>query len=242
MTKKYFYLLLIIVALASCGKQTQTINTIPISTLCPLAVGNTFLYRLDSTVFNDFGSSSTIKSYLAKDSVESSFIDVTGQTNFRIFRYITDTLKTKPWAYSSTQVATITNNTIEYLDNNLRYIKLANPVSVNTIWSGNSYINTDAAEYSYLKGWNYQYQNLAQSYNCLKGNIDSTYTVLQQDEQTPTTGFDPRSYCDKKYSIEVYAKGVGLVYKKLLYYVWQNSSAKFEDGSYGIKLNLIDYK
>ena len=95
--KRVFYLLLIILIVASCKKETTTLNPVSINELYPFAVGKVFLYRLDSIVPIDFGKDLTKKSYLLKDSIESSFIDATGKKAFRIFRYITDTLQTKPW-------------------------------------------------------------------------------------------------------------------------------------------------
>ena len=63
-------------------------------------------------------------------------------------------------------------------------------------------------------------------------------TVAQQDEFSPDGPFDPTlDYQQRNYSIEVYAKGIGLVYKDLLHWTWQKP--KYEDGSYGIRLTLI---
>ena len=239
--KRVFYLLLIILIVASCKKETTTLNPISINELYPLTVGKSFLYRLDSIVPIDFGKDLTKKSYLLKDSIESSFIDATGKKAFRIFRYITDTLQTKPWAFSATNIATIDTNKIEYQDNNLTFIKLANVVSLNTSWKGNSYINTQSPPFYYLDNWNYQYQNLNETYTCLKGNLQNTYTVLQVDEHTPGD-FSKTNFYEKKYSIEVYAKGIGLIYKDFLYYIWQPGSQKYQDDAYGVRLNLIDYK
>jgi hypothetical protein len=41
--------------------------------------------------------------------------------------------------------------------------------------------------------------------------------------------------------VEVYAKGIGLIYKDFLYWNWQRNPppAKFEEASYGIKLTLL---
>jgi hypothetical protein len=80
-------------------------------------------------------------------------------------------------------------------------------------------------------------------FKCLKGTLQNTYTVLQQNTQFPSSGFDPIQYNEKNYSVEVYAKGVGLIYKNFLHYVWQPTpSGRYQDDSYGIRLNLIDYK
>ncbi len=240
---RFFLLFVIAAQIISCGKQTETLNLIPIKDLYPIKVGKTFTYRLDSTVVATFGASLQTSSYLAKDSIESSFLDNQGRLSYRIFRYITDTLASKPYQYTATYYAVIDTNKIEYVDNNLRYIPLVNPVSTNTIWNGNSYINTTTnSDNYYLNNWQYQYQNIDASFTVKKGNINNTVTVLQQDESSSPT-FDPNFYYNKTYSVEVYAKGIGLIYKNFLHYTYQVTPSKYyETGSYGIKLSLKDYK
>ncbi len=242
--KRVLYLVVLIISFASCKKETQNLSVITASQIYPLAVGKVFIYRLDSINAVNFGAALQTKSFHAKDSIESTFLDVTGRTSYRIFRYLRDTLDSQDWVFSATNYATVTNNTIEYVENNLRFTKLANPVSYNTIWKGNSYINTQLpSSYYFMDNWDYQYQNIDMPYTCLKGILPNTSTVLQQDYQVPQSGFDASQYNEKSYSIEVYAKGVGLIYKDFLHYIWQPTpSPKFQDDSWGIRLNLIDYK
>lgn len=233
-----------IVLATSCTKSTETLSPTTVKELYPIKVGNTFFYRLDSTVTINFGASLARRSYHAKDSVQASFTDAMGKPSFRIFRYLRDTLNTKPWSFCATYVATFNDNKLEYVDNNLRFIPLAEPVTENSIWKGNVYINTMLSfPYYFLDNWDYTYQNLDKPFTVRKGLIPNTYTVLQQDRQDPGV-FDPSRYNEKSYSIEVYAKGIGLIYKEFLYYVWQSTPApaRYQDDSYGIRLNLMDYR
>ena len=240
---RYLLLLLVATQIVSCGKQTETLNIIAAKELYPIQVGKTFTYRLDSTVVATFGASLQKKSYLAKDSVESSFLDNQGRQSYRIFRYITDTLASKPYQYTATYYAVIDSNKIEYVDNNLRFITVVNPVSANTTWKGNSYINTTTNGDNYfLNNWQYQYQKIYAAYTVKKGSINNTVTILQQDESSSPV-FDPNFYHNKTYSVEVYAKGIGLIYKDFLHYTYQVTPSKYyETGSYGIRLSLVDYK
>jgi hypothetical protein len=243
--KKYLLAFAVLMCLFSCKKTTQTLNLVPINDLYPVAVGKTFIYRLDSTLPINFGAALAKKSYQAKDSIESNFKDAAGRNSFRIFRYLRDTLGTQPWVFTATYYTVITTNKIEYYDNNLRFITLVNPVSNNTNWKGNSYINTaSSSPFYYLDNWDYHYTNLDQSFTCLKGVIPNTYTVFQQDTKVQQGSFNPASYDEKSYSIEVYAKGVGLIYKDFIHYIWQPTPApaRYQDDSWGIRLNLIDYR
>lgn len=230
----------------SCSKQTDTLNLPDIHDYYPVPVGRVLIYRLDSTVIPPFGTSLEVRSYHAKDSIESQFMDNLGRTSYRVFRYTTDTLEQQAWQYVQTYYITPTQTTIEVNEDNLRFIKLTSPVTTDQTWEGNSFIDTKSANspVRYLDGWQYVYQNINQPYTVVKGTLDSTITVLQQDETSPDGPFDPNSYQQRNYSVEVYAKGIGLVYKDFLHWTWQTDPppAAYDDDTYGIKLSLIEYR
>ncbi len=239
--KYLFVVLLVSFSFVACKKQTESIALDDISTLYPLKVGSVFIYRMDSTSAT-LGTLVT-NHYLAKDSVSKTFLDNQGRTSFLVLRYLTDTSGIQPYQYNLSYYVTYERNRIELLDgNNRRFINLVNPVSINTTWSGNSYVNpvkiSDNTSYA---GWTYQYTSTAQPYTVIKGTFDSAYTVFQAADSSGI--FDPNNISFKTYSKEVYAKGVGLIYKEMTDYFYQTTpSPAFEDGSFGIKLNLVSYK
>lgn len=247
MRRIQYLIIPILLLLWSCKKQTEKLNLSTLNNYYPIEVGRTWTYRLDSTISPSFGTSLEVVSYLAKDSIESSFMDNEGRNSFRVYRFTTDTLQTQPWQYKSTYFITFKQNSVEVVDdNNLRFIKLVEPITENTTWKGNAYIDTRSgySPVTYLDNWNYTYMNIDAPFTTIKGTIDSTVTVLQDDETIPEGDFDPNYYKQRNYSVEVYAKGVGLIYKEFLHWTWQTTPPppKYEDGSYGIKLSLIDYK
>ena len=76
----------------------------------------------------------------------------------------------------------------------------------------------------------------------LAGVIDSTVTILQQDETSPEGAFNPDYFQQHDFSVEVYAKGIGLVYKDFLHWIWQpgdQQPGSYQEGSYGIRFNLL---
>jgi hypothetical protein len=234
------------VFITGCSKKMDDFTSAPINDYFPLQVGSTYLYRLDSTIPSAFGSSLIVKYYQAKDSIESTFTDNQGRPSYRIFRYTRDTSATKPWQFAATYYATNTGNSLEYIDNNLRFIKLHSPIKNEFTWPAHTYIDTRSQNttVSYLDDWNYEYQNVDQSYTVLNKTYDSTITVFQKDETLPEGVFNralPRQ--DRNYGTEVYAKGVGLIYKEFLHWTWQLApTPSFESTSYGVKLQLISYK
>lgn len=239
--------LLFCFAVIACSKKEVT-DYPSMADYYPLQVGKTFTYRLDSTVRTNFGAALTVYYYLAKDSVESQFNDAQGRPSYRIFRYIRDTAQTQPWKYLTTLVSTFDLNRkwVENVDNNLRYIILHEPVTEGYSWKGNSYIDTKSGNslVKYLDEWNYTYENIGQPYTVRKGTFDTTITVLQADEVSPPGPFNSSNYQQTNYSVEVYAKGVGLIYKEFIHKTWQITPppAHWDDDSYGIRLNLVNFK
>ena len=236
-------------SIISCKKETADVKLPPLNDYYPLQVGNSYTYRLDSTIYIAFGTAISTVSYMAKDSIISTYNDNTERTAYLVYRYLTDTSIKAPFTYNSAYSIIPTGKNIEVTDaNNLHFINLAQPITTNTTWLGNSYIDTKSitTDLAYMDNWNYAYQNINAPFTVLKGGIDSTITVLGIDETRPDDSpFDPQYFKQRDYAEEVYAKGVGLIYKEFTHWVWQPSDninpGHYEDGSYGIKLNLVDY-
>jgi len=241
------FIALTILSITSC-KKTDTYKTDALTNYMQLQTGKSITYRLDSTNFTFFGTIRTVTSYIVQDVVDTLINDNLGRPSWRVIRYITDTAMSQPWANLETYLITPTVQTIEVNENNLRYIKLSLPLTNGFSWQGNSYIDTNTPatssdpDFSYLANWNYTYDSIGASYAVMAGNIDSTLIVRQQD-QTLLDTTDLAHYSQRDYSVEVYAKSVGLIYKDFLHWVYQPpgvNSNGFKIG-YGIRLNMISH-
>ncbi|MBS1729621.1 MAG: hypothetical protein JSS67_02470 [Bacteroidetes bacterium] len=245
--KKFFLIILLFsqsFLWLSCAKQSETLPLPALTDYYPLAVGHTLVYRLDSTSLTSFGQALEVHSYHLKDSIGDTVMDNQGRLSYRVFRSITDTMEQTGWVPLSTYYITPTPNSIEVVDDhNLRFIKLVEPLREGFSWKGNSYIDTRSANspVQYMDNWNYVYQNNNQIFNSLMGPVDYSVTVFQQDETSPEGPFNPLYYQQRNYSVEVYAKGIGLIYKDFLHWTWQTTPppASFADDSYGFKINLL---
>ena len=227
----------------NCSKQ-ETLSTASILDYNPLEIGRSITYRMDSTVFVNFNSTEEIHSYQVMDVVEDSVTDNLNRPTYRIRRYIRDTAGIQPWAANVTFLVTPTRNSLELNDNNLRFIKLHLPFRDDYSWKGNSYIDTYStnSEVTYLDDWDYIYANTDQPYDLGTQVIDSTVTVNERDEvigdPTVDTVFSRRDY-----SVEVYGKGIGLIYKDFLHREFQPATpgkAAYILG-YGIRLSMISH-
>lgn len=232
LTRKYiilFALILFIGTLPFCKKQIDTYSPVSSSSYFPAAAGKYIQYRLDSVVFTNFDRDREVHSYQVKDSIDAAITDNLGRPSFRIRRLIRDINGTTPWQENATFMVTVLPNAVEYVENNLRFIKLASPVKNDYYWQGNSYIftgtsanssSTSESPYDFYFNWNYTYQNVEQPFTVNGTTIEKTVTVLQEDKSTGDPVAFPASYADSTYSMEVYAKDIGLIYKDFIHWVY----------------------
>ncbi|GAB2826605.1 hypothetical protein [Ferruginibacter profundus] len=223
-----------LVTFSACKKTTEEFPTAPLSDYFPLTVGKYITYSLDSIVYYDnFGTSASTKSYQVKQVVDAQVTDNLGRPGYRIIRYIRST-PTAAWVADNTFMAINTGTTLEWVENNLRFMKLKEPIQQDYTWKGNSYINTNS-QTPYLKyydDWDYYYDSLNMPAKIGALTVDSTIKVSEIDDQTAI---------DRTFSEAKYAKGIGLVYRNFLYWNKGNANGTYSDNSYGVILKMIDH-
>src|ERR1700753_2301752 len=84
-------LLFLATIVISCKKTIHYPATSPADYFIPLQVGKYATYRMDSLNFYFYGQLDTVTSYLAKDSVEDTLTDATGNVQYLVERYLSDT-------------------------------------------------------------------------------------------------------------------------------------------------------
>ncbi len=210
MKNPLLYIAVVFLFFFSCKKdQTQAIDFK--YGYFPIDTGHYVIYDVDSVTYNDFTTPIiTINSvhFYVKECIQSIFIDNSGNPTCWIAGY-RSSLPNGPWTtyytWTSNRYTTIAQKT----ENNLRYTKLVFPPTLNTSWSGNSYIDCIDTN-AYLAGWIYSYLNIDVPLTLTdsSGNLssDSTLTVLQYADS---------DLIHKTYSVEKYAKNIGLIYKEL---------------------------
>lgn len=198
--KSLLILFIVVSFLLSSCKEDQ--HAVPVEmgyTYFPVNIGHTIVYNFDS-VFIDtkVGMNETLH-YQLKEYVESVFNDNTGRPTQRIERYVRAT-DTATWKIKNVFAATLTRSAAERVEDNQRYIKLIFPVKQNDTWKGNSY--TTQAD------WEYEYTSVDERLTLNGTTFDSTLTVVHVNEV---------NLIEKNYSIEKYARHVGLIYKEQIY-------------------------
>lgn len=242
---KFILFVCLIFALASCKKQNEVLETASLTDYYPLEVGKYIDYNLDSMIYINFGQKDTVIHYQARDIVDAAITDNIERPSYRVIRYLRQN-ESQPWQASSSYMVTPTENRLEVIENNLRYIKLMTPVRQDFSWKGNKYIDTYSTDFDvrYLDDWDYVYDSVGYPLTINGLTFDSTVKVFERDE---FLGQDPSipgtQYAEKNFAFEKYAKGVGLISKEFLHWEYQGAqpgrSAYF--AGYGLKLTITGH-
>lgn len=243
MNKSYIAVIgmLILVSIAGCKKTMDSVpDTLNISSYYPLEVGKYITYRLDSTVYINLNTIKTTRTYYVQDRIDEIFKDNLGRDAFRIRRTIRSNTDTTLWTDNATFVVIPSDRNIEFIDNNLRFIKLVNPMNDIITWKGNAFIDGFLSQLRFYDNWDYIYENIGEPYLLNDVNYPETVTVNQADRIDGDPSTKNFYYAITK-SKEVYAKGIGLIYKDFLWESWQPSLYSFESTSYGIRLTIINH-
>lgn len=236
---------LTLLMLGACKKQTENFTTATIESYAPLEAGKFITYQLDTFKYLPFSLKDTTVTYQVKYVVDALINDILGRPVYRIIRFIRKTSQ-DTWVPDNTFMAVNTSTTFEFIENNQRFLKLKLPIKDGYSWKGNSYIDTYSLNSTvrYLDDWDYTYEGLNDPLTLGSIKLDSTLTVNQRDEVIGIPG-NPDSYSEKNFSIEIYAKGIGLAYRKFLHTEFQPATpgtpSAYSDGSYGITLTMIDH-
>jgi len=173
----------------------------------PLEVGKWLVYEADSVIYNGFTGYVDTVNFFIRENVESEFTDNEGRQAYRIERSYRQN-ENEDWQLKDIWYAVNDSQYAERVEENVRFLKLVFPITLNKTWKGNTYIDVNDSDLSYFADWDYQITNTNSTYQFGNINISNTVDVLQNDFET---------FIEKSYAKETYAKGVGLVFKEL----WQ---------------------
>lgn len=222
----------IVIICGSCKKTTEDPALLSVDDYFPLKVGKYITYSLDSVVFyTNFNTTVTVNSYQIKQVVDAQVTDALGRPAYRILRYIRSNAAA-PWVPDNTFMAVSTGNTVEFIENNLRFVKLASPLRQDFSWQGNRYIDVSSSgsTVKYYANWDYTYDSINAKATIGAISVDSTIKVAHIDNQTSI---------DRTFSEEKYARGIGLVYRNFLF--WDKGSGVYSNNSYGVIMKMIDH-
>ncbi len=243
--KKIIPLLTLVIFFAACKKESEQLQTIQIADYAPLAVGKYVTYSLDSLVYINFGATEAHKFYEVKYLTADSLTDILGRKAFRIVRYIR-TLPNGTFTPDNTFLAVNTGTNLEFTENNLRFLKLTQPIKDDKTWKGNSAIDVTSigTDLQYLADWDYFYSDVEQSKKIGTFSLANTVTVNEIDESVnlpviPAGQPNQTNIASRDFAKEIYAKGIGLVQRDFIHFEYQLAFPGYI--GYGVKLVMVDH-
>jgi hypothetical protein len=239
--KKLILIFSVAFTIVACSKKTDEIVITPINDYAPLIVGKYITYKADSLIFITAGTIETHRKYEVKYAVTDSFTDNLGRKAFRIVRSARPENSTGGFATENTFFAVNTGTKYEFTENNMRFLKLVQPIKDGETWKGNSGITLPTGNFNGFTNWDYEYKNVGLSSPIKINNVflPNTITINQADLSVglPVVPNGP-GVSSKDSAVEIYAKGIGMVYKKFIQ--WEYQAATRYTG-YGITLEMIDH-
>jgi hypothetical protein len=234
----------------SCNKKEEFV-TEALSDYLPLVKGKFITYRLDSMVFTSFGRITEIHKYQLKHTVDDTVTDNLGRTGYRVNRFLRDSAGTQNWQPISSYYVFPQNDQVELIEDNLKFIKLHQPVRDGSTWKGNRYLPSDpyGSLYNFsnddnMADWDYFFDGPSSSFSYQGKNYTDVNTIEQVDEAFNVPITNPGAYAAKSRSVEKYSKEIGLVYRE--YELWEyqpnpgGAGGPYKTG-FGITMWMIDH-
>jgi hypothetical protein len=235
----------------SCNK-TEVLSTDSIKDYMPLVTGKYITYRVDSTVFTNFGRTTEVHKYQVKEVVDSMILDNLGQPTYRVYRYLRDSAGLQGWQSARTYFVTPLSNQVQVIDNDLRVIKMNMPIKNGFTWKGNKYLPNSpySSLYSFsnddnMGEWDFYYDGDSTSSFSYGGkNYSSVVSVEEDNESYNVPITDVNAYAAKTRSVERYSKTIGLIYREHTLWEYQpntgGTGGPYKTG-FGIVMWMIDH-
>jgi hypothetical protein len=235
----------------SCSNKTEPFISEQLSEYIILEPGKYITYRLDSLVFTSFGVNVETHRYQLKHVVDQQITDNLGRPSWRINMFISDSTGTDAWNAYGTYMITPLNDQVEVIDDNLRIIKLHMPMREGFEWPGNSYLPFNPySAYDFSNDddmtspdWNFSYESFEPSSFYRDQTYTDVWTVEQFDDANNIPLADPGNYGFKTEAMEKYAKGIGLVYRKYVFWEYQPNPSGVSpyNTGFGITMWMVDH-
>ncbi|MEY3399092.1 MAG: hypothetical protein RL220_1686 [Bacteroidota bacterium] len=184
-----------LIALGSCKKEEAPVIDLGYDYF-PNTAGTFIIYEVDSTGFDINGETNLV--YEVMEVLAEEFVDGENQLAMKVERYYRMN-EDDPWVMGNVWVQKRNNSSAQRVEDNTRYIRMSFPVEVGKTWNGNAY-NT-------MPEWSYKYvsKDTPRVFNGM--TFEKTAEIQQRNNI---------NLIDQEIASEIYARGVGLIYKHLM--------------------------
>lgn len=210
----YPWLLLVIGLLwSSCSRTIEEID-LPAYDYLPLITGKYKIYAVDSVVYNEFNCTVDTGSYQIKELTGDTIRDGEGAITYKVERFRRADA-TQPWQPIGIWTEKIEDFQLQRVEENQRIIPIVFPIKENRQWDGIVYIRRDTlvpiqgGAIDMYKDWG--------NFECTDVDVPYTDPISLQtyNETARILQVDKTNNIERRYSLERYAKNIGLIYKEM---------------------------
>ncbi len=246
---KFNYLFIIcflsLIVFSACDEETIEVSDALGYEYFPMDEGHTIFYKVDTTFYDEFNDTVFTRSWEVKEEILLLDEDPEGNTRARILKSVRPYNSELEFSAPEINFATRSSNTLDIQDNNLRFIRLTFPILDGINWDGNVYINQLDDDYEDLyRDWNYTYSNVNDPVSIGSLNFNEAIHIAQVAD-------DPANILSYRFAEEKYAKGIGLIYRKLDNLILKTGNTAAYEGiewperannGYSTTWEIIDYQ
>lgn len=234
----YIHVWIGIALLASCDGGSDPSDLESGEDYFPLVIGQYKVYQVDSSYYRS-NVLYPVNYFLKVKTIQSAVNQEGGLTYVLSLEKRTAT--NNPWTRLATYSARMTDDKVIVAEGNIAYVKFLLPPLEGIRWNGNSFNNLGGTETCSNTSCDlYTLQDVGKRYTLSTTmDFENTISIEQQNSIDAIVGDDVRK--------EIYAKGVGLVYKesRVLKYcteaVRNCVGKKIIDSGVNYKLSIIEY-
>lgn len=194
-------LVIIFIVVVTAGCKKETIPSFSNSyDYFPVKTGKWIEYAVDSIYHSESDNNNDDSVYyyhfLVREEIESSFTDGEGRVN-QIIKKFKRRDSTEAWIISDVWTQVLISTGAYRTENNICFHKLSFPINSRISWNGNDHNTLEEEIFSY------DYFHQPATFNEMF--FDSVLSVIQVNED---------NFIERFYGNEVYANGIGLVYRQ----------------------------
>lgn len=195
--------LILLIGLIACTKRNESKLQASYNYL-PVEESHWVDYLVDSIYIDEEAGVRDSDQYYIREQIGETFLDNESRSTQKLNRYKRRNL-TDDWELIDVWHLNKLSQSVEKVEENLRFIKMIFPLTFNETWKGNNYVVKEN-DSEFYKDWEYRYLDIHEPLTIDSIDFDSTLVVDQQNLLTDHFWY---------YGREIYAYNIGMIKKEL---------------------------